>query len=136
MLQSQLVLLAQKLKSGLHLLLMIGIVLYVYSPMLDHWFGSDTYTRPHTHIHLSANILVESPAPNSFEVEDDHSENSESQEFILCSLDINTLFCVTPDANVFLIVQKIPLIFDLFPYLVMGSSVFLASLDPPPRIYS
>ena len=114
----------------------MGIVLYVYSPMLDHWLGHGYYARPHTHIYLPKTISTEFSTQYHVETEDYHSENSEDEDYILCLLDINALFYVALDVNVVLIVQNVPLIFDLFPYLVTGSTVYLPSLDPPPRIYS
>ena len=126
----------QKQKPALQLLLVIGIVLYVYSPMLDHWLGHDYYARPHTHIDLPGNLSTGIFAQNQIEIDDHHPEHSEPEDYVLCLLDINTLLYAPLDDNVVLIVQNVPLIFDIFPYLVTGSTVYLPSLDPPPRIYA
>jgi hypothetical protein len=107
----------------------MGIVLYVYSPLLDHWLGHAHYARPHIHIHLSDNVVT-------VETEGHFAENGDHEEDVLCVLDIEALFFVVLNVYVALIVQNVPLIFDLFPYSLQGSPIYLSSLDPPPRIYA
>lgn len=136
MLQSQSAPLAQKQIFGLHLLLVMGIILYVYSPLLDHWLGAEHYVRPHTHAYLPETISTEISTLYHFDAENHLSTDGDHEENILCSLDIKTLLYVVLNVNVILIVQNVPLIFDIFPHYVGGSSVYLPSLDPPPRIFS
>ena len=104
--------------------------------MLDHWLGHEYYSRPHTPVHLPENIFTEISTQDHAEIEHHHSGHSEHEENVLCLLDINALFFVVLDVNIVLIMKTVPLIFDLFPYLVKGSNVYLSSLDPPPRIDS
>ena len=118
------------------MLLVFGVVLYIYSPLLDHWLDNDHYIRPHTHIHLSENILTNVSTQNHREIEGHFSENSDHEENILCMLDIKTLIYALLNVNAVLIVENVPLIFDLFPYYMQGSTVYLPLLDPPPRIYA
>jgi hypothetical protein len=108
---------------------MIGIVLYVYSPLLDHWLGHKYYARPHTHIHLPENIVT-------LETEGHFSENDDHEEDVVCVLDIEALFFIVLIVYAPLIIQNAPLIFDLFPYYLQSSTISLSSLDPPPRIHA
>ncbi len=132
---SQLAPSAQKQKSYLHLLLVIGVFLYVYTPILDHQLGSEYYVRPHTHISIftHTSTLHLEDTENLFLGNGEHSDHEEN---VLCLLDIKTLVYVPFNISVALIVQYIPLIFDLLPYYMQGSTIYLPSLDPPPRIYS
>lgn len=126
--------LTQKQKSSLHLLLVFGIVLYVYTPLLDHWLEREHYTRPHTHIHLPESFVI-GDIEDYFigDIEDYFSKHSDHQEGILCLLDIKTLIYVIPNINVVFVVQDIPLVFGLTPYSVHASNIYLPSLDPPPK---
>lgn len=125
--------LVQKQKTWLHLLLVAGIFLYFYSPLLDHWSGNETYIRPHTHIEVT-NVSPQQHSDDSTAHASEHDEHDE--EGVLCSLDLNALFSTVPclSATPNFIIQSVSLIFDLFPAYQQVSAIYLSSLDPPPRI--
>ena len=112
--------------------------MYLFSPLLDHWLGSENYGRPHTHVHLSesaSTILLNTFGP---ETEDHFAEDNEHEDSYLCLLDINALFYVALNVNnmgsVFA-VQNSPLIFDLSALYLQVSGIYLSAVDPPPRSF-
>ena len=121
--------LVRKQKTCLHLLLVMGIFLYLYSPFLDHWSGNEFYARPHTHVHVSENIISQKYAV-------DHDQH-EHEDGVLCFLDIDALlalllaFDIAPQAQ---LVQHLPLVFELVPFYFPVSIIHLALLDPPPTV--
>lgn len=113
--------------------------MYLYGPLLDHWLGSEVYTRPHTHVHVSKDIISQSPLhhePDSsvYSVDKNHHEHEEG---ILCFLDIDALlalllvFNIAPQAQ---LVQQTPLVFEMIHVYHQVSIIHLTSLDPPPNI--
>lgn len=136
--RSLLFLSSQKSKIGLHLLLVFGVVLYLFSPLLDHWLGFENYTRPHTHIHLSENASTHLHTFGQ-EAGDHMSGDAGHDDGFLCLLDINALFYVALNISVTesdCAVQNTPLIFDLSPSYLQVSTIYFSSLDPPPRSYT
>lgn len=125
--------LRRKQKTWLHLILAVGMFVYLYSPLLDHWAGHETYARPHTHIHVE-NIFAQYPV---VETNVHVSEHGEHEEGVLCLLDINALFSVIFYFNAgesICTIQNSQLVFDLLPPYQQVSAIYLSSLDPPPRI--
>ena len=118
--------LAQKQKTSLHLLLVIGVILYIYTPLLDHRLDREYYTRPHIHIHLHESFSIKA-------TEDRFLEHDDHQEGILCLLDIKTLAYIIPSVNAIFVVQDVPLVFGLTPYSITVSNIYLPLLDPPPK---
>lgn len=124
----------KKQETGLHLLLVAAVLVYLFSPLLDHWLGNDAFARPHTHIYLSENHLP-SQFRHAEDTADGHAINDEHAEFILCLLDINAFLAIalinTGLANS--LVEKNILVFGLpLPYLPT-ETISLSSLDPPPQ---
>lgn len=120
----------------LHLLLVVGIFVYLYSPLLDHWLGS-MQTRPHTHIHITGNSVVE--IVHSYE--DAATENGDGvavlEQGVLCLLDLATQLAILlhlDDLFVEQIVYRASLVFAALPTFLWVSPIHLSSLDPPPRI--
>jgi len=67
------------------------------------------------------------------------SDHAEHEESVLCLLDVNALFYAALNFNVPLItsaIQNSTLIFDLSSLYLQISTIYLSSLDPPPRIYA
>lgn len=127
-----------KRKTCLHLLLVMGVFLYLYSPFLDHWLGNETYARPHTHAHVFEDIVLQiSPqhVTDSLGIHIDHDHQHE--EGFLCFLDIDALltlllaFFIVPNAQ---FAQHPPLVFEIVYFYCQVSIIDLASLDPPPNI--
>jgi hypothetical protein len=117
----------------------LGIFLYLYSPLLDHWLGNEVYARPHTHVHVSKEIVSQfSPyhETDSSGYSLDQAQH-EHEEGVLCFLDIDALlalllvFNIAPQAQ---LVQHLPLVFELAPFYFRVSIIYLSSLDPPPTI--
>ncbi len=67
----------------LHLFFVAGVVLYLYSPFIDHWFGLDTQSRPHTHVAV--------PTFYQMPFDHEHEEHVESESPFLCSLNIDAV---------------------------------------------
>ena len=127
----------RKQKTYLHLLLVLGMFIYLYSPLLDHWLGFEIYARPHTHLHVSKDIIRQI----SFGHETDLSglvidqEQHEHEEGVLCFLDIDALLAILLAFNIAShtqLVQHLPLISKLVPVCNDVSIIYLPSLDPPP----
>ena len=122
-----------------HLFLVLGIFLYLYSPLLDHWLGNEVHVRPHTHVHVSNDILSQlSPHHDTdssgYSVEKDQHEHEEG---VICFLDIDALSALLLAFNITLQaqpVQHLPLVFELVSFYFRVSIVYLPSLDPPPTI--
>ena len=125
----------KKQKFWLHILLIASIPVYLFSPLLDHWLGNESYARPHTHIHVSENGFA--AQLHHFEAAaDGHDEHAEHEELFFCVLDLNAFFAIalinTGLTNC--LVQKNILTSGLpLPYLQI-ETIFLSFLDPPPRI--
>ena len=127
----------RKQKTLLHLFLVAGLFLYLYSPLLDHWLGNESYARPHNHTHVS-NEVTSQFAPHHDNDSLDHAiDQAHHEEGFLCSLDFDAhlalllAFNVAPQAS---LVQHFSLFFELAPTYVPVSIIHLASLDPPPNI--
>jgi hypothetical protein len=120
----------------LHLLLVAGIFVYLYSPLLDHWLGA-VQTRPHTHYYITGNSVVE-----IFHLHDDAvTENDDDvvgyEQGVLCLLDLATQLAILLHLDGFLVEQIVhspSLVFAAVPAYLWFSPVYLSSLDPPPRI--
>jgi hypothetical protein len=128
--------LVKKQKIGLHLLLVAVIFFYLYSPLLDHWLGVESYTRPHTHLYFSTNILTEIPDQSEIHWEN-HSEGH--QEGVLCFLDINALLSIALYVTITLdwfldFAHNSSFVFNHWVPYFLAASIYLSSLDPPPRI--
>ena len=135
--QSILILLAQKTKLGLHLFLVVGIVFYLFTPLLEHWLGYENYARPHTHIHFVDEASSTIFGLSQFEHEEHFTEAEEHEAGFLCLLNINALFYVALNFNAPLTactIQNSTLIFDLSLTYLQVSTIYLSSLDPPPRL--
>ena len=136
MLQLQPATLTQKQKNGLHLLLVLGIISYLFSPLMDHWLGHDTHTRPHTHVSFPENNFITIAPLLLLETSEHFPENSEHEEGFLCVLDVNALFFAAIDVSLVptrCMIRNAPFIFDFFHCYVKVTPIYLLSLDPPPR---
>lgn len=121
----------QKQQVWLHLLLVVGIFVYLYSPLLDHWSGT-VHTRPHTHIQIA-----ESAAAKIGHQHENDDEADLHEEGVLCLLDFTTQLSVLLQLELLPVEQfmyQISLVFDVVPSYILLSSIHLSSLDPPPRI--
>lgn len=123
----------------LHLLLAAGILLYLYSPFLDHWLGKDVYSRPHTHVHVADGALSQLLQLRMIDAAGDHSDHGEHDEHddgFLCLLDIDALLSLlhtfsvpSPDS----VSPHNVLVGGLAPTCLDVSLIYLGSLDPPPN---
>ena len=129
----------RKQNTCLHLFLVAGIFLYLYSPVLDHWLGNEAYPRPHTHVHISGGSisqlsLDQEPDLSGFSVDQTRQEHEEG---VLCFLNIDApltlllAFDMVPPVQ---LVQHLPLVFELVPFYFPVSIIHLSALDPPPTI--
>jgi hypothetical protein len=119
-----------KQRIWLHLLLVAGIFVYLYSPLLDHRLG--VYTRAHTHIHFAENMLT-----NMGHHHENGDETGLHEEGVLCLLDFASQLSILLHFDVLFveqIVYQASLVFDAVPTYLWVSSIHLSSLDPPPRI--
>ena len=128
--------LAKKLQTYLHLLLVMGIFLYLYSPLLEHLLGSEASARLHTHIHVSEDVISHLFPHDELDLSDDaaNQDPHEHEEGVLCLLDNNTVllaFSMIPQAQ---IAHRLPLVSELVPFYFPVSIIYLSSLDPPPTI--
>ena len=123
---------AKRQKTWLHLVLVMGIFLYLYSPFLDHLLGNEVYARPHTHIHLS---LSESSSHSEFGLVGGAHEQEHHDEGVLCFLDIDALLALmlalSTVAGIYLL-QHLPLGSKVPPFYILVSIIYLALIDPPP----
>lgn len=127
----------KKQKPYLHLLLVFGVLLYLYSPFLDHWFGNEIHARPHTHAHVSRDRNPQfSPHHETDSLR--HSVDQDShEEGLFCLFDIDALlalllaFDIVPNAQ---LERQPTIVFKLSPIYLHVSIIYLASLDPPPNI--
>lgn len=128
---------AKKQNIYLHLLLVVVVFLYLYSPFLDHWLGNEAYARPHTHTHFSGSI----PSQSSHHSETDSLgysvDGDQHEEGILCFLNIDALlalliaFSIVQDVQ---LGQHLPLVLGLFSFYFCVSIIHFCLLDPPPTI--
>ena len=129
----------RKQKACLHFLLVLGVFLYLYSPLLDHWLGNEVYARPHTHVHISEDItsqysLHHEPDSAGYTAAQDQHEHEEG---FLCFLDIDAVLALLLAFNMVAqaqLVQHSPLVSELVPFYLPVSILHLSSLDPPPTI--
>lgn len=127
----------KNLKTWLHLLLVVGVFAYLYSPLVDHLLESPVYARTHTHVHFPGDNLLQ---PASFRESDgfvDHSGHDEQDESVICLLDIDALLSlllsifIVPDT---LLASQDSLVTGLAASYLDVSIVYLSSADPPPNI--
>ena len=74
---------------------------------------------------------------DQFETEAHFAEDEEHEAGLICLLNLNALFYVAFNFNAPLTtcsIQTASLIFDLSPIYLQVSTIYLSSLDPPPRI--
>ncbi len=125
----------KKQKTILHLVLVLGVFSYLYSPFLDHFFDHEVYARPHNHIHFPIEILAQNSIhyePGSIMHHDGHEHHEEG---FLCFLDIDALlalllaFNITPDDQ---FVCHHPLVFGFDLVYFHISILHLSPLNPPP----
>jgi hypothetical protein len=129
--------LSEKLNTWLHFLLVAGVLVYLYSPLLDHLLDKDIYSRPHTHIYVAGNIL---PQLSQFRESDsliDNSDQDEHDNGVICLLNIDTLLSLL--LSIFIVPQTLlapqdPLVVNLVTTYLDVSLIYLSSLDPPPNI--
>jgi hypothetical protein len=114
-----------------------GIFLYLYSPLLDHWLGNGTHSRPHSHTQVASRIVLEGAHSLEHTSVATTGEHGEHEEEVLCLLDIDALLAlvltVTGASPVSLEPQQ-PLVFGAFASYLDVSVIYLSSLDPPPNI--
>ena len=128
---------AKKQKAWLHLLLVAGIFLYLYSPLLDHWLGNGAHSRPHTHTHVARNVILEATHFHESTSVEKLSEHGEHEEGVLCMLDIDALLALVltfTSAPPIPLEPQQPLIIGSAPSYLGVSIIYLSSLDPPPNI--
>jgi hypothetical protein len=127
----------EKLNTWLHLLLVVGVFAYLYSPLVDHLRDSSVYSRPHTHIYVAGNIL---PQPAPFSETDpvaEHSDHDEQDENVICLLNIDALLSLL--LSFFIVPDTLPTSQDSLGTSLVAtyldvSIIYLASVDPPPNI--
>lgn len=121
----------------LHLFLVVGVFLYLYSPFLDHWLGNGFYVRPHTHAHISEEMMSQVSLhgeTDSFGVAGEHEEEEEN---VLCSLDIQALLSLLLPFNMVSqtqLARDSSLVMKAVSFYWEVSIIYLSSLDPPPNI--
>lgn len=123
-------------KAFLHFFLVLGVFLYLYSPYLDHWLGTEVHTRPHTHAAVSTDLRSEGRALDTASASD-HAHDHEYEESVLCFLDIDALLSLLLILDVFGYAQMqphSPLVFELEPDYLLASTIYLAVSSPPPII--
>lgn len=129
--------LSDKRGTWLHLLLVAGILLYVYSPFLDHWLDKDVYSRPHTHINIAApGLAQQSLLPDATDAAS-HGEHGEHDDGYICLLNIDALLSLL--LSIFIAPQTLisvpdTLAAELAHTYFDVTIVYLSSLDPPPTI--
>lgn len=128
---------AKKQNTCLHLLLVAGVFLYLYSPFLDHWLGNEAYARPHTHTHFSETVISQISHHSETDSSRYSAHQDQHKEGVLCFLDIDALLGLLLDFNVVphaQHLQHLPLVFELVPFYLHVSTIYLSLLDPPPNI--
>lgn len=127
----------RKQKTNLHLLLVMGVFLYLYSPFLDHWLGNEAYARPHSHARVSEEILSQISPHHEIDSSKYAVDQDQHEEGVFCFLNIDALlalllaFIIVSNAQ---LGQHPPLVFKLAHSVNQVSIIHLASLDPPPNI--
>ncbi len=127
----------KKQKTFLHSFLVLGLFLYLYSPLLDHWLGNETYARPHNHAFVSNDIVSQFTPHHDTDSLGNSVDQDRHAEGFLCSLDIDAhlalllAFIVVPHSQ---LVQHFSLFFEFSSVYFPVSIIYLASLDPPPNI--
>ena len=133
----RLALFARKMRAWLHLVLVAGIFLYLYSPLLDHWIGNDAHSRPHNHTHVALSELYETAHNHEVAVGGEHGEHKAHGDGVLCLLDIEAFLSLVytfVDAEPFPVEPHNSLVLSAFPAYSAISVIYLSSLDPPPNI--
>ena len=126
-----------RLNTWLHLLLVVGVFAYLYSPLLDHLRDNSVYSRPHIHIHVAGNNLQQLAQFRESDTVVDHSDHGEKDESVICLLNIDALLSlllsifIVPDT---LLASQDSLVTSLVATYRDVSIIYLSSLDPPPNI--
>ena len=128
----------RKQKILLHLLLVMGVFLYLYSPFLDHWLGNEAYGRPHNHTYISEDTISQLSYPHETDLSAEYLVDlNQHEEGVLCSLDIDVILSLLLAFNMAPGMQRVqhhPQIFELVPYYFPVSIIYLATVDRPPII--
>lgn len=127
-----------KPRHWLHLLLVIGSITYLFSPLLDHWLGHGGSVRPHNHVPISHEIVGHSPEHAAFFTGFQlASHDHEHDEGFLCLLDFDLLFVavlLVGAAWAGGLIPRTPLASGVSPKSSHAFTLFLPCLVPPPRI--
>lgn len=123
-------------KAWLHILLAAGVLLYLYSPFLDHLLDRDVYLRPHTHVHVAESIIPRLAMPGSSEDSASASDHNEHDNSVLCILNIDAILSLllTFSGPDYLLAGPQSLLSgSLVPVCLDVSLVYLLTLNPPPN---
>lgn len=124
-----------KTQRWLNPLLIVGVLVYLFSPLLDHWLGHGGSARPHNHLIVAEISLLEFAQPGHEQLmhsvaDDNHDEG------VLCLLDFNLLFAAILLVTIALgqlALPRFPLSFALLLPGLAVTNVALPGHYPPPR---
>lgn len=126
-----------ELSRWLHLILVAGVLVYLYSPLLDHLLDKDVYARPHTHIHVAGGVPQQLQSHEGESAASGHLDHEAHEEGVLCMLNIDALLSLWLSMLIVadtLPAPQEPLAASLAATCLDVSLIYLSSLDPPPNI--
>ncbi len=122
-------------KAWLHVLLAAGILLYLYSPLLDHLLHRESYSVPHIHVQVPESFLSQHTNLHGTDAVDGSSDHDQHDENVLCFLNIDALLSLllqfTPPLQTLIGPQNL-LLGGLDPVCLDVTLVYLQTFDPPP----
>jgi hypothetical protein len=127
----------EKLHTWLQIFLIAGVLVYVYSPLLDHLLEKDVYSRPHTHFHVAGSVLPQLAQFHERDFIAGYDPHDEQDEGFICFLNVDVLLSLM--LSIFIMPHpapepRDPLVTDLVTTYLDVSLVYLSSIDPPPNL--
>lgn len=124
-----------QIQRWLNPLLVVGVFVYLFSPLADHWLGHGGSVRPHHHAVVSEISFIEFTHFGSDQLAQpvaggDHGEG------VFCLLDFNLLFVAILLVTTSLgqhALPRFPLSFALFRPNLAVAAIDLPGHYPPPR---
>lgn len=124
-----------RVQRWLNPLLIVGVFVYLFSPLADHWLGHGGNVRPHNHVVVAELNLIDYGHPGNEQLVNPDSEEGHEAS-VICLLDFNLLFVAILLVAISLSqlsLPRFPFSFSLlFPQL-MVVGVELPGLYRPPR---